>query len=214
MTYYFSFQVLGVDKSASQRDIQKAFHKYVLLTSYVNEIQLLRCFSVTSLQTRVDGSQWVVKEMAEHFPSLLVETLVLVEIHLVLALAHDVSHPMLKRLGVKKLPSVVGKLVTGEMHVLRSGIIVKDLKSGIEELRTLLENFEKKNKVSSDHSKKPSQNEEAGNVPFLTAWNIDNLCGEKAIVCFIGAFRSSKGRDQLGKIVSEVSKSCYTFAVV
>ncbi|RZR96160.1 hypothetical protein BHM03_00025133 [Ensete ventricosum] len=89
---------------------------------------------------------------------------------------------MLKRLGVKKLPSVVGKLVTGEMHVLRSGIIVKDLKSGIEELRTLLENFEKKNKVSSDYSKKPSQNEEAGNVPFLTAWNIDNLCGEKAIV--------------------------------
>ncbi|THU66077.1 hypothetical protein C4D60_Mb05t10390 [Musa balbisiana] len=120
--------------------------------------------------------------------------------------AHDVSHPMLKRLGVKKLPSVVGKLVTGEMHVLRSGIIVKDLKSGIEELRTLLESFEKKNKVSSDHSKKPSQNEEGGNVPFLTTWNIDNLCGEKATVCFIGVFRSSKGRDKLEKIVSEVSR--------
>lgn len=26
-----SFQVLGVDRNASQRDIQKAFHKYVLL---------------------------------------------------------------------------------------------------------------------------------------------------------------------------------------
>lgn len=48
MTYYFSFQVLGVDKSASQRDIQKAFHKYVLLTSYVNEIQLLRSFCFDS----------------------------------------------------------------------------------------------------------------------------------------------------------------------
>lgn len=121
---------------------------------------------------------------------------------------------MLKRLGVKKLPSVVGKLVTGEMHVLRSGIIVKDLKSGIEELRTLLESFEKKNKVSSDHSKKPSQNEEGGNVPFLTTWNIDNVCGEKATVCFIGVFRSSKGRDKLEKIVSEVSRSCYRFVLV
>lgn len=48
MTYYFSFQVLGVDKSASQRDIQKAFHKFVLLTSYVNEIQLLRSFCFDS----------------------------------------------------------------------------------------------------------------------------------------------------------------------
>ncbi|KAJ6822941.1 dnaJ protein ERDJ3A [Iris pallida] len=58
---------------------------------------------------------------------------------------HDASHPMLKRLGVENFPAVIGRMVNGEEHVLREGITVKDLKSGISDLRAMLDDFEKKN---------------------------------------------------------------------
>nr|XP_010920802.1 dnaJ protein ERDJ3A isoform X1 [Elaeis guineensis] len=121
---------------------------------------------------------------------------------------HDVSHPTLKRFGVKELPAVVGRLANGEEYVLRAGITVKDLKSGITELTALLESFEKKNKkVASNQAKKTSQTEsQGGNIPSLTSLNIDNICGSKTAVCVIGAFRSSKAKEKLEAILSAVSQ--------
>lgn len=121
---------------------------------------------------------------------------------------HDTSHPMLKRLGVEAFPAVVGRLANGEEHVLREGIAVKDLKTGINELRALLESFEKKNrKVASSHGKKRSQEDpQAKSVPYLTSSNMDNVCSDKTAVCIIGIFRSSKTKEKLEAILSEVSQ--------
>ncbi|KAJ0979374.1 hypothetical protein J5N97_014848 [Dioscorea zingiberensis] len=121
---------------------------------------------------------------------------------------HDTSHPLLKRLGVTALPAVVGRLVDGNEFVLKEGIAVKDLRSGINGLKALLENFEKKNKkAASNQAKKSSQREsQAGILPHLTASNMDSVCSEKNAVCIIGVFRSSKSKDKLEKILSTVSQ--------
>ncbi|ONK67890.1 uncharacterized protein A4U43_C05F4860 [Asparagus officinalis] len=120
---------------------------------------------------------------------------------------HDTSHPMLKRLGVKAFPALVGRLVNGEEHVLKEGISVKDLKSGISELRTLLEDFEKKNKMASSRAKKASKEDSQGNsVSYLTASNMDNVCGDRTAVCIIGIFRSSKVKEKLEATLSEISQ--------
>ncbi|XP_072998252.1 dnaJ protein ERDJ3A [Typha latifolia] len=124
------------------------------------------------------------------------------------AKVHDISHPLLKKLGVKDLPAVVGRTVDGEVQVLRAGIAVKDLKSGINELSSLLESFEKKNKrATSRQAKKSSQSEQSGaNVPFLTAENFDYICGEKTAVCIIGVFRSSEAKQKLETVLSAISQ--------
>lgn len=120
---------------------------------------------------------------------------------------HDVSHPTIKRFGVKELPAVVGRLANGEEYVLRAGITVKDLKSGINELTALLESFEKKNKkATSNQAKKASQTEShGGNVPLLASLNVDIICGSQTVVCLIGAFRSSGAKGKLEAILSAVS---------
>ena len=124
---------------------------------------------------------------------------------------HDASHPLLKRLGVEAFPAVVGRFVNGEEHVLRAGISVKDLKSGINELRALLESFEKKNRKvassqASTQAKKASQEDPQGKyIPYLTASNMADACGERTPVCIIGVFRSSRGKEKLEVILSEVS---------
>lgn len=108
----------------------------------------------------------------------------------------------MRNLGVDSLPAIIGWLSNGEKQVLKSGISVKDLKSAIQELRGLLDSFEKKNKASStkyDHS------ESGGNIPLLTASNFDKICGEKVPVCLIGVFKSSTKRDKLQKIFQSVS---------
>ncbi|KAG6486314.1 dnaJ protein ERDJ3A-like [Zingiber officinale] len=120
---------------------------------------------------------------------------------------HDVSHPALRSLGIKKLPSVVGQLVDGEINVLKQGITVKDLKSGIEDLKALIESFEKKNtKATLNKAKKPVDNEQGRNIPLVTALNFDNLCGDNNALCIIGVFRSSKAREKLETILSEISR--------
>ncbi|RWW16681.1 hypothetical protein GW17_00019428 [Ensete ventricosum] len=198
--------VLGVDKSASQRDIQKAFHKYVLLTSYVNEIQLLRCFSYEILSDEEKrknydlygdeklnpgfGGNYGDEKRNSGFGGNFGNYQ-----------GHTTGGPGSsyftsnqggwQSMGSEGNGRTFSFAFSGNPSVGGNPFgFGFDLKSGIEELRTLLENFEKKNKVSSDYSKKPSQNEEAGNVPFLTAWNIDNLCGEKAI--FIRGIRHER----------------------
>ncbi|KAK1321976.1 hypothetical protein QJS10_CPA03g01186 [Acorus calamus] len=124
----------------------------------------------------------------------------------------DTSDSMLKKLGVDALPAVVGMLVNGEKHVLKTGIVVKDLKSGINEMKVLLESFEKKNKkVASSQAKKPSQSEPRHNeIPHLTTTNFDNVCGEKTAVCIIGVYRSSKAKDKLQTYLSNVSRKTLT----
>lgn len=114
---------------------------------------------------------------------------------------------MLKRLGVEAFPAVVGRLANGEEHVLKAGIAVKDLKTGINELGALFESFEKKNKkVASGHGKKTSQEDpQAKKVPHLTPSNMDNICSDKTAVCIIGIFRSSKAKEKLEAILAEVS---------
>lgn len=120
---------------------------------------------------------------------------------------HDTSHPMLKRLGVQAFPAVVGRLVNGEEHVLRAGITVKDLKSGINELKSLLDSFEKMNKkVASSQKKKPSHEEPQWKVPHLTSSNMDDVCGDKTALCVIGVFRSPKAKEKLEAILFEVSQ--------
>ncbi|PWZ56540.1 DnaJ protein ERDJ3A [Zea mays] len=100
-------------------------------------------------------------------------------------LVHDVSHPLLKSLGVKNLPAVIGRTVNGEELLLKDGISMKDLRSGVKELKTLLDSFEKKNKklLSNLANKKPSgQWEEIKKIPLLTASNFEEICGEKTLI--------------------------------
>ncbi|KQK22151.1 dnaJ protein ERDJ3A isoform X1 [Brachypodium distachyon] len=121
----------------------------------------------------------------------------------------DVSLPLLKRLGVKNVPALIGRSVNGEEHLLKDGISVKNLSSGIKELKTLLESFEKKNKkLASSQPKKPSKTSEPkeNKIPLLTASNYGEICGEKASVCIIGVFKSNKAKEKLEIILSEISQ--------
>ncbi|KAE8717378.1 putative serine/threonine-protein kinase WNK5-like [Hibiscus syriacus] len=120
---------------------------------------------------------------------------------------HDVSDPVVKKLGVDELPAIIGWLSNGEKHILKSGISVKDLKSAIKDLSSILDNFEKKNKkVASSQTREKQRDSKEGQLPLLTASNFDALCGDKAPVCTIGAFRSTKARDKLESLLSKVSQ--------
>lgn len=119
----------------------------------------------------------------------------------------DVTDPMTKKLGVDALPAIVGWLSNGEKHVLKSGISVKDLKSAVHDLSTLLEGFEKKNKKAAASKDRKAQADSGGkHVSLLTGSNFDALCGGKTPVCIIGGFRSLKVREKLEDILSMVSQ--------
>jgi pantothenate kinase len=112
---------------------------------------------------------------------------------------------------VKNLPAVIAQTVNGDMVLLNDGISVKDIRSGIRELKTLLDSFEKKNKkLASNQAKKPSQSsqQKENKVPLLTASNFEEICGEKTSVCVIGVFGSNNAKGQLVAALSEVSVSC------
>lgn len=119
---------------------------------------------------------------------------------------HESSDPIVKKLGVDALPAVVGWLSTGEKHILKTGISVKDLKSAVHDLSILLDGFEKKNKkASSSQMGKANANSWENQIPTLTGSNFDALCGETTPVCIIGAFRSSRAREKLESILKMVS---------
>lgn len=107
---------------------------------------------------------------------------------------------------MKNLPAVIGRTVNGEELLLKDGISVKDLRSGIKELKALLDSFEKKNKKLSSNqaNKKPFGQTEENKVPLLTASNFEEICGEKTSVCIIGVFGSNKAKGQLETVLSEV----------
>ncbi|PSS34699.1 DnaJ protein like [Actinidia chinensis var. chinensis] len=120
---------------------------------------------------------------------------------------HDVSDPTVRRLGVDALPAVVGWLSNGEKHILKTGISVKDIKSAVQDLSSVLDAFEKTNKkAASSQAKKAESESEDRQIPLLTGSNFEALCGETTPVCIIGAFRSSKARDKLEKILLSVSQ--------
>ncbi|KAJ8533089.1 hypothetical protein K7X08_015978 [Anisodus acutangulus] len=127
------------------------------------------------------------------------------------AQVRDASDPAVRRLRVEALPAIVSWLSNGEKQVLRTGISVKDLKSAIQDLSGLLDNFEKKNKKAASviniiSSKREQSEPEAKQVPVLTGSNFNDICGEKTPVCVIGVFRSSKARDKLEKVMLSVSQ--------
>ena len=120
---------------------------------------------------------------------------------------HDVSDQSLRRLGVDALPAVVGWLSNGERHILKTGISVKDIKSAVQDLSSVLDAFEKTNKKAASIQAKNAETESGDRqIPLLTGSNFEVLCGETTPVCIIGAFRSSKARDKLEKILLSVSK--------
>nr|XP_043622400.1 dnaJ protein ERDJ3A [Erigeron canadensis] len=119
----------------------------------------------------------------------------------------DVSDPRLKKLGADELPAVVGWLSNGEKRILKTGIHVKDMKSTISDLGSVLIELEKQNKkIASTQSTKPQADSDKEVIPLLTATNFDAVCGDKIPVCIIGVFRSFKGREKLQTILSSVSQ--------
>ncbi|KAK9168092.1 hypothetical protein Syun_000232 [Stephania yunnanensis] len=118
---------------------------------------------------------------------------------------HDVSNPILKKLGVDALPAIIGWLSNGEKRVLRTGITVKNLKSAVSDLSGLLDSFEKENKKAVQARKSQQKESEVNQIPLLTGSNLDSLCGERTPVCIIGAFRSLKGKEKIVSILSAVS---------
>jgi len=118
---------------------------------------------------------------------------------------HDVSDPRVKNLGVDALPAIVGWLPNGEKRVLKTGISVKDLKSAVHDLSKILDKFEESSKKeASSQAKRAQTDPEDGRIPLLSKSNFEALCGAKAPVCIIGAFRSSKAREKLESILSLV----------
>ncbi|KAG8063783.1 hypothetical protein GUJ93_ZPchr0003g16479 [Zizania palustris] len=121
----------------------------------------------------------------------------------------DVSLPLLKRLVVKNVPALIGRSIDGEELLLKDDISVKDLRSGIKELKNLLEKFDKRNKkLMSNQAKKPthaSQPKE-NRIPLVTASNFEEICGEKTSVCIIGIFKSNKANEKLEAVLSEISQ--------
>lgn len=84
---------------------------------------------------------------------------------------------------------------------------MKDLKSAIQDLSSLLDKFEKLNKAASARSKKMESGSKDGRISLLTRSNFDDICGEKVPVCIIGVFRSHKAKDELEKIFLSVRRN-------
>lgn len=83
---------------------------------------------------------------------------------------------------------------------------MKDLKSSIHDLSTLLDVFEKKNKKAASSQDSTAQTDSVERkISLLTVSNFDAVYGEATPVCIIGAFRSSKGREKLNSILFDVS---------
>ncbi|CAI8612767.1 unnamed protein product [Vicia faba] len=119
----------------------------------------------------------------------------------------DVSDSSVKKLGVDALPAIVGWLPNGEKLILKTGVSVKDIKSGVQDLSNILDSFEKvSKKETSSQSKKEQADSEDGHIQLLSRTNFESLCGEKTPVCIIGAFRSSKAKEKLESLLSLVSQ--------
>lgn len=82
---------------------------------------------------------------------------------------------------------------------------MKDLQSAVQDLSTLLDGFDKKNKKTASSQARKRDDPVEEQLPLLTGLNFEALCGEKNPVCIVGAFRNSKAREKLESILSEAS---------
>lgn len=120
---------------------------------------------------------------------------------------HDDSDSRVRKLGVDALPAILGWLPNGEKLILKTGVSVKDVKSGVQDLSKILDSFEKvSKKETSSQSKKEQADSEDKHIQLLSRTNFEALCGERTPVCVIGAFRSSKGREKLESLLTLVSQ--------
>eukprot|EP00250_Pteridium_aquilinum_P003574 c13878_g1_i1 orf=32-1855(+) len=108
-----------------------------------------------------------------------------------------------KRFKVDSFPAIVGVYVNGETKVLASGTTLEQASSSIEELRTILEDFERKSKAAGPKKRKAKADSE---VPSLTKKNFKNVCSQDTPVCVIGIHKSSRGKDKLTQILKEISQ--------
>ena len=88
---------------------------------------------------------------------------------------------------------------------------MKDLKSAVDDLRNLLDSFEKKNKKVTPSQTRKQQTDYSweNKVPLLAGSNFDAICGETTPVCIIGAFRSSRSKEKLESLLKAVSFKIY-----
>ncbi|CAA7398207.1 unnamed protein product [Spirodela intermedia] len=124
----------------------------------------------------------------------------------------DVTDERVKRFKVDALPAIVGRFSNGEEYVLKAGITIKDLSTGIGEMKALLNKFERQNKNKASGPGKESSQTEAHDmsIPHLTSLNMEMMCGESTPLCIIGAFRSSKAKDKIEPILSLISQKTLT----
>lgn len=109
-----------------------------------------------------------------------------------------------KSLGIDKLPAIVGWMLNGEKVMVKTGPI-KDLKSGMKELKTLMDSFEKKNKNIPEGQWRRSSAEAEGSIPELTTSNIEAICGKKTALCIIGVYRTRGAKKRVESVLSNVS---------
>ncbi|XP_078445254.1 DNAJ heat shock N-terminal domain-containing protein [Wolffia australiana] len=125
----------------------------------------------------------------------------------------DITDERVKRFKVNALPAIIGRLSNGEEHVLKSGIHIKDLSSGINNMKTLIDKFERTSKKASSDSGKDSSQSEArqeDGLPILTILNFETICSERTPLCLIGAFKSTKAKKKMESILSQISQKTMT----
>lgn len=107
-----------------------------------------------------------------------------------------------KRFEVDNFPAIIGVYVNGETKVLSSGIRLEQASSSVEELKALLEEFERKNTAAGP---KHTKTKADGEVLSLTKKNFRDVCGQDTPLCVIGVHKSSKGKDKMKQILKEIS---------
>jgi ArsR family metal-binding transcriptional regulator len=111
-----------------------------------------------------------------------------------------------KTFGVDSFPAIIGVYQNGESKVLADGTVLNEAIPSVDELKTLLEEFEKKSKAAGP---KKSKANEPVDVVSLTRNNMRKVCGKETALCIIGAYKSLKGMEKVKQILKEVSYSTF-----
>ena len=109
-----------------------------------------------------------------------------------------------KMFKVDSFPAIIGVYQNGESKVLADGIMLDQTNPSVDDLKTVLEEFEKKSKAAGT---KKGKTKESIDVIHLTKKNMRKICGEETPLCVIGAYKSSKGMEKVKQILEEVSYS-------
>ena len=109
-----------------------------------------------------------------------------------------------KMFRVDSFPAIIGVYQNGESKVLADGIMLDQTNPSVDDLKTVLEEFEKKSKAAGT---KKAKTKESIDVTHLTKKNMRKICSEETPLCMIGAYKSSKGMEKVKQILEEVSYS-------